>query len=618
MKEKTRRLLKNILTVTAIITVLFATVPPIPTQGGAGVIEGINAAQIILEGLAILSGVQIVNDGLPSCVCVSINCDKLNLSWLTGFECVSAGQLTLDELMRETLNSPTNINADAHVMVWNSLVEQAEKIIENYAKSKDVDFLEIAEGIINKQAPLPSPPGSRPPWWPVRLIGGAGVVTAPFIIFRTNIDEAEEILSMNKYAKQERMIKKGFYICTETKKIKPINEPKQPRAIIGYRGEIPVIRRMVSLYPQFPNGFWRMNEAGGTIVFEQSHGWVHEEIQIEVMESLKNNVIINGVHYEVKIIGTRFDGMFFTAVYRDGVRWLHGAESQNLSNLSKISMGFAYLDNDTELSAVVMSYERTGSNYRYRASSRQFNINYEQPITEPKANPTPEVNLAPINALTNLEELIELIRQIAYHPDLKENEIVITLPLLEPQFFPDVPPEHFAEFAREILNNLTIEHIIMPGHEAVKIINEVPEINIPKPTDYTRHLEEIERRLREQNQTLERIEIETREVKRGIGELILGSPSDLDFSPIRELGAISGVFPFSIPWDLRNAFEILFGHGWKVDAPKFEIDLTDTILNYKMEIDFNDYEVMAAVIRWGIMSMFVFGLIMGTGRLIKW
>ena len=95
---------------------------------------------------------------------------------------------------------------------------------------------------------------------------------------------------------------------------------------------------------------------------------------------------------------------------------------------------------------------------------------------------------------------------------------------------------------------------------------------------------------------------------------------ELDFQPLEELRVgIVSTFPFSIPWDLRNAFLAMFGGSVAATpAPVFEIDLTDTVLNSTITIDFAEYETMAVVVRWGIMGLFVVGLVMATGRLIQW
>jgi hypothetical protein len=241
-----------------------------------------------------------------------------------------------------------------------------------------------------------------------------------------------------------------------------------------------------------------------------------------------------------------------------------------------------------------------------------------------------------INALTTLNELMAEIREIVHHPDREGNEVVIMIPVLEPEFYPEIPPEHFPEFKRYILEKgLRREHIIMPGHEVAEIdTTKLPAFPSPPKTtpgpgdniDYTRQLEEIRRQqerqtelLEEQNRHLQNIEDEARSIPQRIGDVIVGQPDNLDFSPLEDLRAVSGVFPFSIPWDLRNAFLAMFGGSVAAaPAPVFEIDLTDTVLASKLKIDFAEYETMAIVVRWGIMGLFVIGLISATGRLIKW
>jgi hypothetical protein len=93
----------------------------------------------------------------------------------------------------------------------------------------------------------------------------------------------------------------------------------------------------------------------------------------------------------------------------------------------------------------------------------------------------------------------------------------------------------------------------------------------------------------------------------------------INLDPLKTYGALTEVFPFSIPWDLWNTFGMIFSGGSsRTNAPVFEIDLSGTVLNYTMVLDFQEYEVMARVIRWGVMSIFIIGLIISTGKLIKW
>jgi len=237
------------------------------------------------------------------------------------------------------------------------------------------------------------------------------------------------------------------------------------------------------------------------------------------------------------------------------------------------------------------------------------------------------------NIINHYEEIMRQISELSTHLDRIEDEIYIRVPIIEPEFFPEISTEEFPAFAEEILRRireLGNDWDIIRGGETktydINIVVDISDLIIPPPPtlpgEYAKQLTDIERQLQRQNNLLEqqnqKLDDYARNIPQRIGDVIVGSPGELDFSPLEELKAIGGVFPFSIPWDLRNAFLAMFGGSVSVSAPVFEIDLTNTILNSKIEIDFSEYERMVIAIRWGIMGLFVMGLVMATGRLIKW
>jgi hypothetical protein len=234
-----------------------------------------------------------------------------------------------------------------------------------------------------------------------------------------------------------------------------------------------------------------------------------------------------------------------------------------------------------------------------------------QPTTRPPNLQTP-------NILENPAEVMQEIREIGIAPGSNSDEVVIMLPLITPEHFPDIPAEHFPAFALELIRSLGRTDVIMPWHELSTInINMIPQLKPKSSTvtrpgeniDYTGQLEDIHRELININRTF----------PQRIGDVFLGSPAGLDFSPLQNLGAVAGVFPFSIPWDLRNAFVAMFGDSpTQAPAPVFEIDLSDTVFAQTVRLDFSNYELMAIAVRWGLMALFVTGLIKATSGLIKW
>lgn len=74
--------------------------------------------------------------------------------------------------------------------------------------------------------------------------------------------------------------------------------------------------------------------------------------------------------------------------------------------------------------------------------------------------------------------------------------------------------------------------------------------------------------------------------------------------------AITKKFPFSIPWDLYNSITVLASPG---EAPKWTFPFgKDSI-----QIDMSPYNPVATVVRWGLSLLFLIGLIMITGKVIK-
>jgi hypothetical protein len=253
---------------------------------------------------------------------------------------------------------------------------------------------------------------------------------------------------------------------------------------------------------------------------------------------------------------------------------------------------------------------------------------------------TPPLALPETNMIETPNRVMQEIREIGIAPDSATDDMVVNVPIIIPEWFPEISPEQFPEFRQRILEQLQRDDLIVPWHELTTInIEELPRLNPMDASapghniDYTRQLDEIQRQLREQNRqiqeqnrtmdeqlrTLKEIRDHTRTIGNRIGDAVIGSPGSLDFSPLEELRVFNGVFPFSIPWDLRNAFLAMFGGSVNpTPAPVFEVDLTDTIFNTRWRIDFSDFELLAIVMRWGIMALFVVGLIKTTGTLIKW
>lgn len=73
-------------------------------------------------------------------------------------------------------------------------------------------------------------------------------------------------------------------------------------------------------------------------------------------------------------------------------------------------------------------------------------------------------------------------------------------------------------------------------------------------------------------------------------------------------------FPFSLPFDLHKAFNILSAEP---KAPSFEIPLKmEGVFDYSIDIDLSEYEFIAEICRGLLYAIFIVGLILATNKLI--
>lgn len=80
--------------------------------------------------------------------------------------------------------------------------------------------------------------------------------------------------------------------------------------------------------------------------------------------------------------------------------------------------------------------------------------------------------------------------------------------------------------------------------------------------------------------------------------------------------SITTKFPFSLPFDVYNIFNILSADPV---APQFEIPIDMTTLGgevYTIDIDLSDYDYIANIVRWLLYGVFLIGLVLLTNRLI--
>ncbi|MBO6230510.1 MAG: hypothetical protein J6O50_08065 [Ruminiclostridium sp.] len=73
-------------------------------------------------------------------------------------------------------------------------------------------------------------------------------------------------------------------------------------------------------------------------------------------------------------------------------------------------------------------------------------------------------------------------------------------------------------------------------------------------------------------------------------------------------------FPFSLPFDIYNTFNLLSAEP---KAPKFTFPLKmDGVFDLSFEVDLSEYEWIAEIVRWLLFVVFVVGLIIVTNKLI--
>ncbi len=80
--------------------------------------------------------------------------------------------------------------------------------------------------------------------------------------------------------------------------------------------------------------------------------------------------------------------------------------------------------------------------------------------------------------------------------------------------------------------------------------------------------------------------------------------------------SITTKFPFSLPFDVYNVFNILSADPV---APQFEIPIDMTTIGgevYTIDIDLSEYDFIANIVRWLLYGVFLIGLILLTNRLI--
>jgi hypothetical protein len=482
----------------------------------------VDAGNAILAGIGALAGVSIT--GSSKCVCVAaIACNSM--PWMPGWdECVTTAARPMTSLeLSNALNVGFELalgktsNAEANLQTWQSLFSQAEQVVKN---ANDVEYLGGA--IIMRPPPSPSPDKPPSPWW----FPAGGMA---YLAFRMNGADLERVMEMYRDVIEETMLEEGYEYCPLLQDFRPIDDtPLAPHPLLlGYctKTGLPIININ---YPD--------------------ENYVYEAISRHAIETFT----LDGYEFS-NIFG--FHSLTWHQLLIDGLQ----LESTTISMWAfhNIRDGGFIANQRGEIFSVWYAGESRGL---IRARNVSLTDLVTQPAQAPNT-PAPNVRLAETNALNDLDALMDLIREIAHHPDLEGDDVIVTVPLLQPEFFPDIPPEHFQEFVREFLENLTIEHIIMPGHEAITIINNVPEITIDL-SEVTGLLQRILAVLQNILTTIgnlpPNIATSIRDITQpnddDLPALYVPEEMDFDFKVY-----LMDYFPFSLPRDFADIVGILFG-----------------------------------------------------------
>lgn len=112
------------------------------------------------------------------------------------------------------------------------------------------------------------------------------------------------------------------------------------------------------------------------------------------------------------------------------------------------------------------------------------------------------------------------------------------------------------------------------------------------------------------------VDIPTEGVEDYPGETTEGSESETSLKAL-----LFTKFPFCLPWDIKNAFELLLAEP---EAPHFELDPFESVRDTMqldgdttISVDFADYPIIGQSCRWALTVLFTLGLIVLTRQIIR-
>jgi hypothetical protein len=474
----------------------------------------------------------------------------------------------------------------------------------------------------------------------------------PFMMFSATGADVMAFMQNNAAIKVNMLEAKGYYFCQTYQEFRFAGErPVYPRGVIGITAEgIPI----VDSTPFEQLVMWQRS-----VNFRRTDGLSRRRLIEDVSGFMVRQVTINGAIYEIRDVqrnATVVDRYLFI----DGIRRQRLLAGVNVTERGILG-GFAFINSDPNrfvylhlnINEFYVGYAAPTPFYGFSVWTTR--ITTEVPWSPPRpTQPELNIDLGTLNILQHLAEIKAQISALGAHADMGEDEIIFTVPVVVPEAFPGITQQEFADFQARLWENLDRTDLIMPGNEAVNVDRDAlpqfprtaqrgnvvnppvaPEIDlsgiIAILTTQVR-LQEFDTAISQEkliakgtmigqqartNEWLETIARDLAYTKAAVQDRTIEADRTLDWRPILDIPPLGGIFPFSIPWDLYQGIVAMFGTG-QGEPPVFAIDLSDTILGVRFELDFAQFASFAVVIRWGIMGMFVVGLVKITGRLIQW